>query len=246
MYRVVLSGKVSNNWHRCVPVLRASIYSDFLCTPAELFCSNELFWFVFTCKALHTRSEICLISAEGADFHSKEKEVARRTRGLCKSAGLHAKDKEKGTLHGIRFKLLQTRLLSFTFFHFRISPNTFHMSARSKPYPPETKAEEIDLAHLYELWSKYVFECFWCYALRSLEWELLFDMRHTRLPLDTTHVDVWVKQAAFIIYLKSCRSSEATPAQKQRLSQHMANIFHSICAVSLLLIAMLFGLEIAK
>lgn len=108
------------------------------------------------------------------------------------------------------------------------------MSARSKPYPPETKTEEIDLAHLYELWSECVCECFWCYALRSLEWALLSEMRHTFLPLDSTHVDNWVKQTAFIIYLLSYRSSEVIPCTNQTLSQHMANIFLSICALSLL------------
>lgn len=160
------------------------------------------------------REKTCLISAEGADFYSKKEEVVRRPRGLCKSAGLHAKDVEKGMLHGKCLKLLQTRLLSFTSYHFRISPNTFHMSASLKPYPPETKTEEIDLAHLYELWSKCVFECFWCYALRSLERAFLPEMRHARLPLDTTHVDIWAKQTAFIIYLQNYRSSEVTPCTK--------------------------------
>lgn len=114
--------------------------------------------------------------------------MAKRPRGLGKSPGLHTKDGEKGTLHGKHFKLLQMCLLSFTSFHFRISPNTFHMSACSKPYSPETKTEEIDLGHLYELWSKCVLECFWCYALRSLVWAFLPEMRHTWLPLDSTHV----------------------------------------------------------
>lgn len=140
--------------------------------------------------------------------------MAKRPRGLGKSPGLHAKDGEKVTLHGKRFKLLQMCLLFFTSFHFRISPNTFHMSARSNPYPPETKTEEIDLGHLYELWSKCVLECFWCYTLRSLAWAFLPEMRHTWLLLDSTHVDIWVKQTAFIIYLQSYRSSEATPSTK--------------------------------
>lgn len=39
--------------------------------------------------------------------------------------------------------------------------------------------EETDFAHLYELWSKCVFECFWCYALKSLEWAFLSEVRHT-------------------------------------------------------------------
>lgn len=108
------------------------------------------------------------------------------------------------------------------------------MSACSKPYPPETKTEEIDFTHLYELWSKCVSECFWCYILRV--WSEHLSPRWDTHECRWT-ARMWTSEWSRQLLSTTCRATGALkqpPPWKQTLSntygKHFPLYMHTFSA----------------